>query len=360
MLVDDSAVVRGLISRALEADPYISVVSSVHNGEAAVNAVTKARPDIIILDIEMPVMDGLTALPLLLEKCPSAKIIMCSTLTEKGAAISMKALSLGATEYICKPSSTKERGAGSEFQKNIVNLVKTLAGGVEERVPRESYRHAKQREQAPFAVPRHKKEITLRDSALSWDGKPSVIAIGSSTGGPKALFEVIMNLRDLDIPVAVTQHMPATFTKILAQHIDQQTGVPCREGENGMIFQAGHVYIAPGGYHLKFEKKENNVAIRLDEGAPENFCKPSVDPMMHSLVEIYEKKILGIMLTGMGADGLQGSRKLVESGGTLIAQDQESSVVWGMPGAVATQGLCTAVLPLNQIGPWVRKKVLMS
>jgi two-component system chemotaxis response regulator CheB len=361
MLVDDSAIVRGMISRTLEEDPYITVVSSVHNGEAAVNAIGKVMPEVVLLDIEMPVMDGLTALPKLLQNCPSSKIIMCSTLTEKGASVSMKALQLGATEYICKPSSTRDTNTVTDFQKSLISLIKNITGGERSRNPKAASVPAEQQKSvtAPAPLPRAlDKSFTLRSESLGWQGKPSIVAIGSSTGGPKALFSVLSNFKNFDVPIAVTQHMPATFTKILAQHIEQQTGVPCIEGETGMKFEAGKIYVAPGGYHMLFEQKEHSVQIKLGETPPENFCKPSVDPMMRSLIEIYGKKILGVILTGMGADGLKGCQQLVDAGGTLIAQDEATSIVWGMPGAVATNGLCTAVLPLEQIGPWVRRRVV--
>ncbi len=360
MLVDDSAVVRGMISRALEKDPYIVVVSSVHNGEAAINSISKVAPDVVILDIEMPVMDGLTALPRLLQVCPSAKVIMCSTLTEKGASVSMRALQLGATEYICKPSSTRDASSAASFQELLLSLIKNISGGTSARKPKteeEVQRPARVATYHPVARSTDR-TITLRSPSAGWQGKPSVVAIGSSTGGPKALFTVLEHFKSLDVPIAVTQHMPATFTKILAQHIEQQSGVPCVEGETGMPFVPGRIHIAPGGYHMLFEVKGTSVHVRLNEGPPENFCKPSVDPMMRSLLEIYGKKILGVMLTGMGSDGLKGSKMLVEAGGSMIAQDEATSIVWGMPGAVATNGLCTAVLPLEQIGPWVRKRVL--
>ena len=186
-----------------------------------------------------------------------------------------------------------------------------------------------------------------------------VIAVGSSTGGPQALFEVIKSFKDFDIPIVITQHMPATFTKILSEHIQQQTGVPSHEGEEDMLIENGNVYVAPGGFHMHLVKKEDNtVRIHLDDGPAENFCKPSVDPMFRTAIDIYGNKTLGVILTGMGNDGLGGGKVLTEQGGRLIAQDEETSVVWGMPGAVAQAGLCSEVLPLDQIGPWVKKAVL--
>lgn len=355
MLVDDSAVVRGLITRALEQDPRIKVVNSVQNGQMAVDSVQRVRPDIIILDIEMPVMDGITALPKILEQYPKTKVIMCSTLTEKGASVSMKAMSLGATEYICKPSSTRDAGSGSDFQERLLKLVRTI-GRLETAVPASMRERPEKISAAP--APKTVKEITLRSNVGAWTGKPDCIAIGSSTGGPKALFEVITHFKNFPVPIALTQHMPATFTKILAQHIQTQTGVNAVEAENGAPLLPGQVHVAPGGYHMEFETKESGVVTKITNGPPENFCKPSVDPMLRSLLQIYGKKILCVILTGMGQDGFAGASQIVEAGCRVVAQDEETSVVWGMPGAVALGGLCSAVLPLDQIGPYVRKAVM--
>ncbi len=359
MLVDDSAVIRGILSKTLESDPGIKVVNSVSNGEMAVSAIEKANPHIIILDIEMPVMDGLTALPKLLEICPDAKIIMFSSLTEKGASVTMKAMTLGAVECLVKPTSSQETGAGTEFQKKLIDLIKVLvpqdqrtAGDEAITVPRSSVAAA------PIALGPTADNIVLQQGAHIYHGKPSIVAIGSSTGGPQALFEVIKSFKDFDVPIVITQHMPATFTKILAEHIEQQTGVPTHEGAEGMAVEKGHAYVAPGGFHMKIVKNDEQLSIAIDSGPPENFCKPAVDPMFRSLIDIFDQKILGVILTGMGHDGLNSAKLLVEKGGRLIAQDEATSVVWGMPGAVAQAGICNAVMPLSEIGPHVRQIVL--
>ncbi|GJL84296.1 MAG: chemotaxis response regulator protein-glutamate methylesterase 1 [Micavibrio sp.] len=359
MLVDDSAVIRGILSKTLESDPAIKVVNSVSNGEMAVSAIKKANPHIIILDIEMPVMDGLTALPKLLEICPDAKVIMFSSLTEKGASVTMKAMTLGAVECLVKPNSSQETGEGTEFQKNLLNLIKGLvperqrtAGDDAVTMPRPSV------PAAAIAPEPTAEKIVLQQGAHIYKGKPSVVAIGSSTGGPQALFEVIKSFKDFDVPIFITQHMPATFTKILADHIEQQSGVPTCEGAEGMAVEKGHAYVAPGGFHMKIIENDGQLSITIDSGPPENFCKPSADPMFRSLIDIFDKKVLGVILTGMGHDGLGGAKLLVEKGGRLIAQDEATSVVWGMPGAVAQAGICNAVIPLSEIGPHVRKIVL--
>lgn len=351
MLVDDSAVIRGGLTSLLENDPELKIVSSLSNGEFAVNTVGEKKPDIVILDIEMPVMDGLTALPKILEKSPSSKVIMFSTLTERGAEVSLKALSLGAVECVVKPGPGEAK-IGSEFQKSLIDIIKNLVYGTRRPRPATSERPATAAAPQPVKTA---PSFTLRNNPMDYKGKPSVIAIGSSTGGPQALFTVLKNLSGLSMPIVITQHMPATFTKILAQHITQQTGLPCSEGASGMKLEAGKAYLAPGGFHMLFETDEEGTKIKIDDGAPENFCKPAVDPMLRSLIGIYGRKILCVILTGMGNDGQKGAQMLVDEGGRVIAQNQETSVVWGMPGAVSMAGVCSAVLPLNDIGPWVRK-----
>lgn len=350
LLVDDSMVIRAALKRLLEPDPEIKVITTVTDGKSGVVAAAEHQPDVVILDIEMPIMDGLTALPQILEKSPSSKVIMFSSLTEKGADVTMRALSLGAIECLVKPTSNQDVGPGSDFETEIRTLVKTL--GKEAKSGKATSAETVVAKPAEAAY-------TLHDNAMAYKGVPSLLAIGSSTGGPNALFEVCAHFKDFQIPIVITQHMPATFTKILAKHIEEKTGVPAHEGEDGMVLEKGHIYVAPGGFHMLFEKGEGDrVTIKLDDGEPVNFCKPSVDPMVESAVAIYGSRVLGIILTGMGSDGIGGGRAIVSNNGRIAAQDEESCVVWGMPRAVTLEGLCTVVLPLNDIGPWIRQQVL--
>ncbi len=361
LLVDDSAVVRGFIGRALESDPGIKVVASVANGEQGVSSTARHNPDVVILDIEMPVMDGITALPKILAASPGVRVIMCSTLTLRNAEITMKALQLGATDCIAKPSNSSDIHSSGDFKQDIVARVKAL-GVRKNAAPRPAV-------SAPSATPvaagtyaggqntalKQKTPFELRKHLPGEIFRPNLLAIGSSTGGPQALFKVIESFKNMDVPIIITQHMPATFTKILAQHIEQHTGVQTFEGENGMKIENGKAYVAPGGQHMTFVRKDGAIEILLNDGPPENFCKPSVDPMLRSAIGIWGPKFLTVILTGMGHDGLNGCKAVVEGGGRVVAQDQETSVVWGMPGAVAINKLCTAVLPLPDIGPYVRQ-----
>ena len=399
MIVDDSSVVRGLLTRLLDGVPDIKVISSVSDGQMAVNALRRYDVDVVILDIEMPRMDGLTALPLLLEAKPDVQVIVASTLTEKNAEISLKALERGAADYLTKPSSSHGLGSMESFNHQLVEKVIAL-GYAHRDHPRPAIANAvPQRRVAltpdyhPSARPsgreyrlsarpmrpkvrmlervgKEKKsefqfvkqppqEIVLRAAGTAI---PEIIAIGSSTGGPQALFNVLRDLAPgLNVPVVITQHMPPTFTTILSEHIVKATGLPCKEAEDGDHPDRGSVYVAPGDFHMLVTADANGApVIRLNQDDPVNYCRPAVDPLFKSLATIYGSKVLAVILTGMGADGREGSRAVVDAGGTLIAQDELTSVVWGMPGAVATRGLCSAVLPLDQIGGHLRKFILRS
>jgi two-component system chemotaxis response regulator CheB len=367
MLVDDSSFVRHAITNIIQA-PDIEIVASVSNGKQAVDIVDKKLPDILILDVEMPVMDGITALPLILEKSPKTKVIMCSTLTVRNAEITMKALQLGAADTIAKPTSSSEVNRGEDFKNNILRVVRALAGrrGAPVHLRSPSSTSTAERTAVPSSMASAEKkevgvaknsEFSLYKSPNTYVGRPDVIAIGSSTGGPKALFTVLTHLKNIDVPIVMTQHMPATFTKILANHIQQMTGIDALEAEEGMVLEPGKIYVAPGGKHMLVVKKGDSTVVSLDDGPQENFCKPSVDPMLRSVIKTYGKKILMVMLTGMGSDGLESSKQLVEAGGKLIAQDEATSTVWGMPGAVAKANICHDVLPLDQIGPRILREI---
>ncbi len=328
MVCDDSAVIRGAISRMLEADPGVQVVARVANGQMAVDELKRTQVDVLVLDIEMPVMDGLTALPLLLRADPGLKVIMASTLTTRGADIALRALRLGAADYVPKPSAVH----GDEtFRRELLEKVKGLA-----RLRRRVTQPA-----------RETTNLRLRPAAVV---APRLLAIGSSTGGPQALFTLVQGLgKTLNVPVVLTQHMPATFTPILAEHITKIGGLPCAEAKHGETLSAGRIYLAPGDRHLIIDGGRTSLQARLTQDPPENFCRPSVDPMLRSATEACQGRVLVAMLTGMGQDGLAGTRRVIEAGGSAIAQDEATSVVWGMPGAVANAGLCVAVLPLPRI-----------
>jgi len=336
MVVDDSAIVRGLITRTLKTEPRIEVTASCSNGEMAVTQAAKRALDVIILDIEMPVMDGLTALPKLLEVNPQARIIMASTLTQRNAGISLKALSLGATDYIAKPT-TDRLNASADFHRELIQKVIGL-GQCRKPAPH------------PDASlrPHGKTQVThLRGAGVR---RPRIIAIGSSTGGPQALLALLGALpAKVDCPIVIAQHMPATFTTVLAQHIGRASGRPSAEAAHGMEIRPGHIYLAPGDFHFQVTREGTVCVARLSQTAPENFCRPSVDPLFRSVAQHFGPDGCAVMLTGMGSDGCAGARIMAAGGAPIIAQDEATSVVWGMPGAVAQAGICSAILPLPQI-----------
>ncbi|MBC06772.1 chemotaxis protein CheB [Thalassospira sp.] len=533
LIVDDSAIVRGLVTRMMAEDAEIDVVGSVNNGEEALAVMEGGGIEVVVLDIEMPVMDGLTALPKLLEIDPTVRVIMASTLTKRNADISFQAMTLGAVDYIPKPSSSKDLNVGEGFREELLDKVKAWAeqrrkmleveqaaaaaaaeaepetapaapeaddatpkpeGGdaddgkastfraemsVEHQQLQKQGRIQRKRFTAelrprPMQQPRHQpvqmrqtphpqqpaptaqpaapaspdaaasatkaaaaptaaasRATTpsrdpgrlIRDAAIAAGGqakavpkmpsrpaqaapaartapapkrptapapqksaraqqarsgsapapakRPSTrggvtllpekrinveaIAIGSSTGGPQALFEVLRGLNGVRQPIFITQHMPATFTTILAEHITRLTGLKCQEGQNNMPIVGGQVYLAPGDYHMTVEGRGGSRHLMLNQNPPENFCRPSVDPMLRSLVASYGGNILTAILTGMGQDGMLGGRDVVNAGGMVVAQDEQSSVVWGMPGAAAHAGICSAVLPVGGIAAYIKK-----
>jgi len=359
MVVDDSAVVRGLTTRILEEDEAIKVVASVGNGEIAIKNLPRQEVDVIVLDIEMPVMDGLTALPKLLETEPTVQIVMSSTLTARNAEISIRALEAGAADYIPKPTSSADISKGGGFRRELhdkvysLGLARRRSLGDKRVVDVDTATQPAQppKPVAPTRALASSDQIKLREAGTL---KPDVLVVGSSTGGPQALLEFFKNLNNnLSVPILVTQHMPPSFTSIMADHISKQTGWSCSEGKDGDVLQAGQVYLAPGDYHMLVVEKDGKRVIKLDQGPPENFCRPAVDVMLRSVAKSFGGNVLVMILTGMGADGLKGGQSIIESGGTMIAQDEETSVVWGMPGAVATNGLCCAVLPLDELPSYV-------
>ncbi|MCB9989986.1 MAG: chemotaxis response regulator protein-glutamate methylesterase [Rhodospirillales bacterium] len=328
MVVDDSAAIRAIVKRILSESPDIEICGTALHGAQAIESVARLAPDVIVLDIEMPVMDGITALPKILEQKKDVKIIMCSTLSDRGADISIKALSMGAADCILKPTGATAIQADVGFGQSLIRMVLSLGTAHIKKVS---------------GVQPERQPIQYRPAPAKI--QPRILAIGSSTGGPNALIKVLSGLKGIKVPIVITQHMPEKFTKILAEQLSKNTGLPCVEAEEGMSLQPGNAYVAPGGYHMLLKKSGLTTAVHLDKGPLENFCRPSVDPMLRSLIPIYGSHIFVTILTGMGNDGLAGCQDIVKNGGHVIAQDEATSVVWGMPGAVAKAGICTAVLP---------------
>ncbi len=361
MVVDDSVVIRGLISRWLSAEPDMVVAASLRTGLEAVNQLERINPDVAVLDIEMPELDGISALPKMLAKKRDLVIIMASTLTRRNAEISFKALSLGAADYIPKPESTREQGAADIFRHDLIQKIRHLGARLRRRATPATAspplapsldrpgEHAARPAPAPCphapAAP-----ITRRAFSLQ---TPRVLLIGSSTGGPQALMTLVAELGPVidRFPVLITQHMPPTFTTILAEHLARSSRHPAHEAVDGEVVKPGQIYLAPGGRHMRVARHGTEAVIALDDGPPVNFCKPAVDPLFTSAIDIWQGHIMAAILTGMGSDGMRGGKEIVAAGGSVIAQDEATSVVWGMPGAAAHAGICAAILPLKEIAP---------
>jgi two-component system chemotaxis response regulator CheB len=330
------------------------VAASLRTGLDAVNQLERVNPDVAVLDIEMPELDGISALPQLLAKKRDLIIIMASTLTRRNAEISFKALSLGASDYIPKPESTREAAAAETFRHDLIQKIRHLGVKVRRAAPASSsplLAPALDRSREPLArAPVAQPPLMRRPFSML---TPRALLIGSSTGGPQALMTLVTELGPVidRFPVLITQHMPPTFTTILAEHLARASRRPAHEAIDGETVKAGQIYLAPGGRHMRVVRHGAEAAIALDDGPPVNFCKPAVDPLFSSAIDVWQGGILALVLTGMGSDGTRGGKEIVAAGGSVMAQDEATSVVWGMPGAAANAGICSAVLPLNQIAP---------
>lgn len=353
MVVDDSVVIRGMISRWIQSEPDMVVAASLRTGLDAVNQLERVNPDVAVLDIEMPELDGISALPQLLAKKRDLIIIMASTLTRRNAEISFKALSLGASDYIPKPESTREAAAAETFRHDLIQKIRHLGAKVRRAAPASLSPLAPvlDRSREPLArAPVAQPPLMRRPFSML---APRALLVGSSTGGPQALMTLVTELGPVidRFPVLITQHMPPTFTTILAEHLARASRRPAHEAIDGETVKAGQIYLAPGGRHMRVVRHGAEAAIALDDGPPVNFCKPAVDPLFSSAIDVWQGGILALVLTGMGSDGVRGGKEIVAAGGSVMAQDEATSVVWGMPGAAANAGICSAVLPLNQIAP---------
>ncbi|PWE16882.1 chemotaxis response regulator protein-glutamate methylesterase [Marinicauda salina] len=339
MVVDDSAVVRGLVARWIEADHRLDLAATCADGEIGVRKAGELQPDLVVLDIEMPRMDGLTALPLILKAAPHARVVMASTLTRNGAEITLRALSLGAADYAPKPEAGRVSGAEA-YREELLAKLAALSPQAEAARP------------SPAAA-----APAPRPAAAPRPGRAELVAIGSSTGGPQALRELVVALpKDARAPVVIAQHMPKLFTAILAEHLTK-AGLPASEAADGEALQSGRVYIAPGDYHMTISGGPGAFIARLDQSPPVNFCRPAVDPLFASCAKAAGRGLVAAVLTGMGHDGRDGARQVREAGGVVIAQDRATSVVWGMPGAIAEAGLADAILPIADIGPEIARRM---
>ena len=342
LIADDAVVVRRILATVIDEDPDLEVVGTAANGVIALQKLQQLKPDIITLDIEMPEMDGLQALAALRELDRKIPVIMFSTLTERGAAATLEALSLGASDYVTKPANVGSVSAAMDsVRRELIPRIKSLCKRPDSALGGLGPRTA-------LTFPALGRTI----QAASPTGRFDVVAIGASTGGPVALSTVLAALpKDFAVPVVVTQHMPPVFTRLLAERIDNSLPIEVREATHGDVLRPGLVLIAPGDRHMGFRRAAMGIVVDLNDGPPVNYCRPAVDVMFESLASLYGGNVLAVVLTGMGHDGRDGCASLKEKGAYIVAQDEATSVVWGMPGAVATAGLGDAILPIDQIGP---------
>jgi two-component system chemotaxis response regulator CheB len=341
LVVDDSVVIRRLVTDALQAEPDIRVVGTAPNGKVALAKIEQLAPDIVTLDIEMPVMDGLTTIKEIRKTHAKLPVIMFSTLSVSGGAATLEALSSGASDYVTKPANVGSvRESMASVREQLIPRIRALTGRVAPLASRAPLRPVKVA--APVGPP---KQIDL-------------LAVGCSTGGPEALTAVLTRLpADLPVPVVVVQHMPPVFTRLFAERLDRASALRVSEAVDGTTLTPGHVYIAPGDRHLEVVRHGTLSRTRLQDGPPECFCRPAVDVLFRSVAAAFKGAALGLVLTGMGQDGKRGSEYLRDAGSRVIVQDEATSVVWGMPGAVAGAGLAEAVLPLDQIGSAVLERI---
>lgn len=328
LVVDDSVVVRRIVTEVLGRDPAIEVVGTAANGNLALAKLPQLNPDLVVLDLEMPELDGLATLTAIRLTHPRLPVIIFSSLTERGAVATLDAFARGASDYVTKPANA---GSGTQaqqrIQEDLVPRIKALVG----RAPARA---------RPVPPP----------TTVAHTGRVDLLAIGVSTGGPNALATVLAALpADFPLPIVIVQHMPPVFTRFLANRLDTLSPLTVREGETGGVVEPGSIWVAPGDHHMVLRREGVQVRLSLNQGPQENSCRPAVDPLFRSAAELYGARVLALVLTGMGYDGLVGARAIHAAGGPIVVQDQASSVVWGMPGAVAEAGLAAAVLPLESV-----------
>jgi two-component system chemotaxis response regulator CheB len=343
LVVDDSVVMRRLLAEAISSDPDLEVAGYAANGEIALALLDQLAPDVVTLDVEMPVMNGLSTLKAIRAAGRRLPIIMFSTLTNRGAEATIDALALGAGDYVTKPTGAGSYDAARErIREALVPRIKALC--------RRSVAVPARIETTRFRQRSFQRKVTAE--AIK------IVGIGCSTGGPNALTQLLPAIPcDFPAPILIVQHMPPAFTRFLAQRLNSLCHLPVEEAEQGAIVQPGKIWIAPGGHQMSVESGEGQTRIKITEEPPENSCRPSVDVLFRSIADVFASSALAVVLTGMGQDGLRGCERLSATGAEIVVQDEATSVVWGMPGFVARGELADAVLPIAEIGPYVVERV---
>ncbi len=341
LIVDDSVVVRKLLCEALGSSPEVTVAGTASSGSTALAKIPQLNPDVVTLDIEMPGLNGIQTLVEIRKLYPKLPVIMCSTLTARGAAITLEALSEGASDYVTKPSNSESLGSSLEQMRQ--ELIGKIVGLTNRFVPPKS--------------PPARQLLQKKPSGQPID----ILAIGTSTGGPNALGEVIPRLpADFPVPVVIVQHMPPVFTRLLAERLNSSSPLSVREGEAGKLLEPGNVWIAPGNYHMTVARRRAGTMLNLNQEPPENSCRPAVDVLFRSVAEAYGASVLAVVMTGMGSDGARGAVHIRDGGGGIVVQDETTSVVWGMPGAVVEAGVVDKICPLADLSQEIVRRVASS
>ncbi|MFT5080181.1 MAG: two-component system chemotaxis response regulator CheB [Planctomycetota bacterium] len=360
LVVDDSVVIRRLLTAVLDSAPDIEVVGYSTNGRLALEKIAQLEPDAVSLDVMMPEMDGIECVREIRKTWLHMPVIMFSSITEKGAKVTMEALDAGANDFVTKPWKT------DDFADSVGQVSAQLLDKI--RALHKANQHKSQPEGpggalAPRSTPLHAtyKAPPKYPTGTIRRGTPSqveALVIGSSTGGPNALNELFAALAPgLDVPILITQHMPPMFTKLLAERLDKRCSYSVKEAAHGDVVEPGRVYVAPGDWHMRLVRKGTLVLIDLKQDEPVNSCRPAVDPMFTSAVQVYGGGLLAVVLTGMGRDGTDGAVDIAKAGGQIVIQDEASSVVWGMPGAIAETGIADRILPLIEISDEISTRI---
>jgi two-component system chemotaxis response regulator CheB len=360
LVVDDSVVIRRLVTNALSIDSDIEVVGTASSGRLALQKIAQLKPDVVTLDVEMPDMNGLEALVALRKTNPRLPVIMFSAVTERGASATLDALSKGANDYVTKPSSVGSADeAMANVRRQLIPKIKALAawaaGGDRQRSRPAPAGSSREVPRAKAATPAAPIQTAPR---LAVHARVTAVAIGVSTGGPDALTVVLPELpADLRVPIFIVQHMPPVFTRLFAERLSARSGLTVSEAVHGELVQPGRAYVAPGDFHMTVKRDGNDVRIAINQDPPEAWCRPAVNVLFRSVAEVYAGGTLAVVLTGMGSDGLRGVELLHAQGAQIVVQDEESSIVWGMPGSVATAGLADRIVPLSGIAAEISKRV---
>ncbi len=352
LVVDDSMVIRHILSNELCKDPMLEVVGKAATGKIALSMIEQLKPDVVTMDIEMPEMNGLMAVKEIRKSHTSLPVIMFSGLSQHAARETLEALSYGANDYVTKPTNMKSAALAMQcVRQELIPKIKAHC----------SIRCASQAADSLSVPTKTQRTSSIASKVKGFQARIDVVAIGVSTGGPNALAEVLpLFPKDFPVPIVIVQHMPPVFTKCLSERLSSKSQIPVHEGVAGATLQPGQAWLAPGDYHMVVVRKRNLIQLELNQDRQENSCRPAVDVLFRSVAQVYGDRALAVVLTGMGQDGLRGCMRIREKGGKVIVQDEASSVVWGMPGAVVHAGLAEKILPLSKIANEIQRRVCIE